>query len=80
MNTIFKNLCRGTISHVSIIRDNSSLRAVPGKISGALFVGDLKKVLKNLNTTFDVVLIDYSLDFKPVDSYYLQISLWDLIA
>lgn len=51
MNAIFKNLCRGTISHVSIIRDNSSLRAVPGKISGALFVGDLKKVLKNLNTT-----------------------------
>lgn len=42
MNAIFKNLCRGTISHVSIIRDNSSLRAVPGKISGALFVGDLK--------------------------------------
>ena len=45
MNAIFKNLCRGTISHVSIIRDNSSLRAVPGKISGALFVGDLKKVI-----------------------------------
>lgn len=43
----------------------------------------MNAIFKNLcrgTTTFDVVSIDYSLDFKPVDSYYLQVSLWDLIA